>query len=135
MAGTDVYKDMSNVAFFAAMRPSGDEQAFVAKSLMIEEEAIIRWREYNALYQFVMRICLRKYESSEVANVYVFDEQQAEYLRDRFGGCLNFTHIKGVVEMKSNKGGRPKRANAMTPAERKAKWKEKQALKKPKAAA
>jgi hypothetical protein len=121
LAGTDIYKDMSNVAWFAAMRPGADEKAFVEKSLLIDEEAIIRWREYNAMYQFVMRICLRKFESSEIANIYVFDEKQAEYLRERFGGCVAFHHVKGVIATKANKGGRPKKpaGDALTPLQKK----------------
>jgi hypothetical protein len=107
LAGTDIFKDMSNVAFLAAMRPGGDETAFVARSLLIDKEHIIRWREYNVLFQFIMRICLRKFESSKVTNVYVFDEFQAEYLRDRFGGCVSYEQIKGFGEPASA-GGRPK---------------------------
>jgi hypothetical protein len=117
LAGTDIFKDMSNVAFLAAMRPGGDETEFVARSLLIDEEDIIRWREYNVLYQFIMRVCLRKFESSEVANVYVFDEFQAEYLRDRFGGCVSYEQIKGFSEP-AIAGGRPK-TGAKNSAERK----------------
>jgi hypothetical protein len=121
LAGTDIYKDMSNVAFFAAMRPGGEETDFVGRSLLITEEEIIRWREYNALYQFVMRICPRKYDSDEIANIYVFDEYQAEYLRERFGGCGEFTHIDGVCSFTQTKGGRPAKnpKGATSPAERK----------------
>jgi hypothetical protein len=126
-AGTDIYKDMSNVGFFAAMRPSGEETDFVSRSLLITEEEIIRWREYNALYQFVMRICLRKYDSDEIANVYVFDEYQAEYLRERFGGCVEYTHIDGVCSFKQNNGGRPtKGAVPMSATERKRAQRERQ---------
>lgn len=110
LAGTDVYKDMTNVAWFAAMRPGGDERAFVANALQITEEQQIRWREYNALFQFVMRGCLRKYDSDEICNVYVFDEHEAGYLRDRFGGCLEYTYVPGVVNTPLNPGGRPKMA-------------------------
>jgi hypothetical protein len=117
MAGTDIYKDMTNVAFFAAMRPSGDEVAFVQKSLLITEADIIRWREYNTLFQFVMRICQRKFKSAEVANVYVFDEWQAEYLRERFGGCLEYRQITNVfppVKISKGGGSKPKAVNGET---------------------
>jgi hypothetical protein len=114
LAGTDIYKDMTNVAFFAALRPGGDEVAFVRKSLLITEADVIRWREYNTLFQFVMRICLRKFKSGEVANVYVYDEWQAEYLRERFGGCLEYRQIANVfppVKISKGGGSKPKGAN------------------------
>jgi hypothetical protein len=114
LAGTDIYKDMTNVAFFAAMRPGGDEVAFVLKSLLITETDVIRWREYNTLFQFVMRICLWKFKSGEVANVYFYDEWQAEYLRERFGGCLEYRQIANVFRpVKISKGGgsKPKAEN------------------------
>ena len=122
LAGTDLYKTMTNVAFLAAMRPGRDEVALVRKSLLISEDEIIRWREYNTLYQFVMRICLRLFDSDQIANIYVFDEYQAEYLRERFGGCLDDTHIKDAIPTaKPSKGGRPKKpeGDAMSAAERK----------------
>ena len=122
LAGSDEYKTLSNVAFLAAMRPSGDERQFVERALLISEDEVIRWREYNTLYQFVMRINLRVYESWEIANVYVFDQWQAEYLRERFGGCLEMTHIKGVLGNGAGvkKGGRPAKNGArMSDAEQK----------------
>ena len=66
------------------MRPGKDEKSFIERSLLISEDEIIRWREYNTLYQFVMRICLRLFDRSDEANIYVFDEWQAEHLRGRF---------------------------------------------------
>ena len=39
------------------------------------------------MFQFVMRGNLRIFKSPEIGNVYVYDEYQAELLRDRFGGC------------------------------------------------
>ena len=128
LAGTDVYKMMTNVAFFAAMRPGRDEVTFVAKSLRISEEDTIRWREYNTLYQFVMRICLRLFDSDQVANVFVFDERQAEYLRERFGGCLDWTHVTDAIPaIRAKKGGRPPKppGEAMSATERKRKQREK----------
>ena len=112
-AGTDRYKSLTSVGFFAAMRPSTDEVSFVQKSLLIGQDEIINWREYNTLFQFVMRICLRLYDSDKIAKVFVYDEYQAEYLRERFGGCREFTHISGVLPaVKANKGGRPKKPDA-----------------------
>ena len=112
-AGTDIYKTLTNVAFFAAMRPGNDEVGFVQKSLLITQDEIIGWREHNAMFQFVMRGNLRIFESPEIGDVYVYDEYQAEYLRDRFGGCREFTHITGVIPVvKLDKGGRPMKSDA-----------------------
>ena len=110
---TDIYKTLTNVAFFAAMRPGNDEVGFVQKSLLITEDEIIGRREYNAMFQFVMRGNLRVLESAEIGDVYVYDEYQAEYLRDRCGGCREFTHIRDVVPVvKPHKGGRPMKNDA-----------------------
>ena len=75
-----------------------------------------------------MRIALRDYDRSDECNIYVYDEWQAEYLRDRFGGCKGYTHVKGVAEIKTKAGGRPITGKAKSAGER---MKEMRARRKP----
>ncbi|KQP59076.1 hypothetical protein ASF41_22985 [Methylobacterium sp. Leaf111] len=76
---------------------------------------LTEWREFNAMYQFVMRCILRDFSSAEPVVVYVFSRKQAEYLRSRLGGKIE--KVAGIVVDKpvrcTHEGG------AMTPAERK----------------
>ena len=75
---------------------------------------LTEWREFNAMYQFVMRGVLRDFSSAEPAVVYVFSRRQAEYLKDRLGGTVE--KVAGIVEDRpvrcTHEGG------AMTQAER-----------------
>ena len=76
---------------------------------------LTEWREFNAMYQFVMRCVLRDFSSAEPVVIYVFSRKQAEYLRVRLGGKIE--KVAGIVIDKpvrcTHEGG------AMTPAERK----------------
>jgi hypothetical protein len=107
--GLNVYRDLRNVVWLAAMRPGKDEIVFLEGAFPgIKEEDIIRWREYNSMYQFIMRIALRKYECADICNVYVWDYNQVAYLENRFGGSLEVIKHNEIKGIETNKGGRPK---------------------------
>jgi antirestriction protein len=108
--GLDKYKDVRTAVWLAAMRPSYDEVEFLKKSFYIHEEDIIEWREYNPMYQFIMRCALRDYDSESECHIVVWDQHQAEYLARRFNGALSCTKhsIPGLdIKKGTNKGGRP----------------------------
>lgn len=107
LQGINTYIERRSVAWMAAMRPNGQEIGFLREAVGLTENDIIRWREYNALYQFIMRICFREFKSAAEGHVYVFDYMQANYLKERFGGCLSMTHHNNVFGdiLKSNKRG------------------------------
>jgi len=87
------------------------------KVFSIDHPTQVRWREFNPLYQFVMRSALRDYESDANVNVYVFDRYQAEYLHERTGMPIFF--IPGVLVADSVRtGGRPRAEQPMSGTER-----------------
>jgi hypothetical protein len=106
--GLDKYKGLRKAVWMAAMRPSGLEVAFLSAVLGITEEEIIYWREYNSLYQYVMRIALRDYESGAQCHVYVWDLIQAKYLEGRFGGSLGLIKESGISGIETSDYNRRK---------------------------
>ncbi|MEI6987108.1 MAG: hypothetical protein WCK65_13365, partial [Rhodospirillaceae bacterium] len=87
------------------------------KVFLIDHATQVRWREYNPLYQFVMRSALRDYESDPNVSVYVFDRYQADYLHQRTG--MPIAHVQGVLAVDAvSKGGRPPVERPMTNTER-----------------
>ena len=87
------------------------------KVFSIDHATQVRWREYNPLYQFVMRSALRDYESDANVNVYVFDRHQAEYLHERTG--MPIAHVPGVLAVDAvSTGGRPPSERPLTGTER-----------------
>jgi hypothetical protein len=105
--------------WLAATKVSVQESERVKRASGMSGVALVRSREHNAMYQFVMRSSLRDYDSTGPVTVYAFSRTQAEYLHERLGGEMK--QITGVVtERTRKKGGRPKKeGGAMTPAERK----------------
>jgi hypothetical protein len=85
------------VAFLAAMKGSKFEIGQLKSICGMTAQQLADWREYNVLYQFVLRSNLRDFASADPVTVYVFSRRQAEYLRDRLGGAP-IRKIDGVVE-------------------------------------
>ena len=54
----------------------------------MSNQQLTDWREYNALYQFVMRSNLRDIDSAAPVTIYVFSRKQADYLQRRLGGTV-----------------------------------------------
>ena len=121
--GRNDLQHYKRVAWLAAMKASKFEIGTLRAICGMTAQELVDWREFNAMYQFVMRCILRDFDSDEPAVIYVFSRQQAEYLHRRLGGVME--KIDGVVL------DRPARCydaeGAMTPAERKkvAYWRDK----------
>ena len=62
------------------MKASKFEIASLKNVCGMTNQDLTDWREYNAMYQFVMRSILRDYVSSVQVTVYVFSRKQADYL-------------------------------------------------------
>jgi hypothetical protein len=85
------------VAFLAAMKGSIFEIGQLKSICGMTAQQLADWREYNVLYQFVLRSNLPDFASADPVAVYVFSRRQAEYLRERLGGAP-IRKIDGVVE-------------------------------------
>ena len=83
------------VAWLAAMKASQFEIGTLREVCGMTAQELIDWREFNAMYQFVMRCVLRDFSSAEPVVIYVFSKRQAEYLHGRLGGRVE--HVPGVV--------------------------------------
>ncbi|MGL6384995.1 hypothetical protein ACSZM4_02550 [Aeromonas caviae] len=62
------------------MKPNPSEAACLEHAFGISGAQIVQARELETLHQFVMRGCIRKYDSTEIQTVYVFSEEQAKSL-------------------------------------------------------
>ncbi len=102
--------------WLAAMNPNdGQAQQYKDYAGMTKED-IVKDRELNAIYQFVMRTNLRDWESNVFVNLYVWSQDQAEYLKERLG--CEIEKIDNVIDETTKKVGRPKMANSLTSSQR-----------------
>jgi hypothetical protein len=93
--GRNDLQHYERVAWLAAMKASKFEIASLKNVCGMNNQDLTDWREYNALYQFVMRTILRDYNSAVPITVYVFSRKQADYLQSRLGGTVQ--RVSGVV--------------------------------------
>lgn len=112
--GRNDLQHYKRVAWLAAMKASQFEVGSLREVCGMTAAELTDWREFNAMYQFVMRGVLRDFSSAEPAVVYVFSRRQAEYLKRRLGSTIE--EVPSVIE------DRPIRCThedgAMTDAER-----------------
>lgn len=112
--GRNDLQHYKRVAWLTAMKPSQFEVGSLREVCGMTAAELTQWREFNAMYQFVMRGVLRDFSSAEQAVVYVFSRRQAEYLKERLGGTVE--KVPGIIEDRpircTHEGG------AMTEAER-----------------
>ena len=115
--GLNQYQHHTMCVWLGALKLSGQDQEVMKTVFDIDIATQIRWREFNPLYQFVMRTSLRDYNSNSYVKVYVFDRHQAEYLNERT--VMPICYVPGVLAFDGvAKGGRPKAVRAMTSTER-----------------
>ena len=115
--GINTLQHHTMCVWLGSMKLSGQERTIMEKVFSIDHATQVRWREYNPLYQFVMRSALRDYESDANVNVYVFDRHQAEYLHERTG--MPIAHVPGVLAVDAvSTGGRPPSERPLTGTER-----------------
>jgi hypothetical protein len=88
------------------MQPPQEESERVKVVCGFSRAELLRWREFNAMYQFVMRTALCDFGNREPVTVYVFNREQAEYLQSRLGGTIEHLDV-GIVDRKATvKNGR-----------------------------
>lgn len=78
--GLNEYQDHDTCVWLASMKPIPSEAACLEHAFDITGAQIVQARELETLHQFVMRGCIRKFDSSEIQTVYVFSEEQAKSL-------------------------------------------------------
>ena len=93
--GRNDLQHYKRVAWLAAMKASKFEIASLRAVCGMTNQELTDWREYNALYQFVMRSILRDFGSAEPVTIYVFSKLQAEYLQRRLGGSIQ--KVPGII--------------------------------------
>lgn len=86
--GRNDLQHYQRVAWLAAMKASKFEIGSLKSVCGMSSQALTDWREYNALYQFVMRSILRDFDSAAPVTIYVFSRKQADYLQRRLGGTV-----------------------------------------------
>ena len=107
--GINTLQHHTMCVWLGALKLSGQDQEIMKTIFDIYVDMQIRWREYNPLYQFVMRTALRNYDSDSFVKIYVFDRYQAEYLQERTGMPIEL--IPNVIAFDGmKKGGRPKKS-------------------------
>lgn len=110
--GRNDLQHYTDCAWLVAMRLSSTEATMISKIILLSHESQLGWREYNPLYQFCMRGCLRDYDSPSKANIYVVDKWQAEYLQSRLG--CQIVKIDNIIPDELNRGGRPDKISKKT---------------------
>lgn len=75
--GLNKYQNYNTCVWLACMQPNPGERKCYEYVFGISREQILQAREFETLHQFIMRGCIRKYDSSDIQTVYVFDEEQA----------------------------------------------------------
>ncbi len=93
--GRNDLQHYKRVAWFVAMKASKFEIATLKQVCGLSAQELTEWREYNAMYQFVMRCALRDFASAAPVVIYVFSRSQAQYLHDRLGGRIE--KVPGIV--------------------------------------
>ncbi|MFR9702210.1 hypothetical protein ACL00O_06885 [Aeromonas sanarellii] len=78
--GLNEFQDHDTCVWLASMKPNPSEAACLEHAFGISGAQIVQARELETLHQFVMRGCIRKYDSTEIQTVYVFSEEQAKSL-------------------------------------------------------
>ena len=104
--GHNKLKDKTVGIFMAAMKGKPQEYAMIRDVFGVTKDEFDRAREYEALYQFVMRSNLRVYDSDKKVDMYVFSKAQAEFLHKITGAPIAKQDV-GLNDS-INKGGRPK---------------------------
>ncbi|WP_349918180.1 hypothetical protein [Aeromonas veronii] len=113
--GLNEYQDYSACVWLASMHPDDSEIKSLEYLFGITREQVLQAREYEMLHQFIMRGCVRKYDSADTQVIYVFDERQAKSL------VANPEYIDIGIDddVVVKKNGRPPKANALDANRRK----------------
>jgi len=121
-AGTNRHMGVSHAAAIYSAKPSANLRSLLS-ALGIDTEAWTRSVEFETILQFVTRTSVRAPNNGTPVELWVFDREQAAYLKDYFDGLPHTTATTTRVPLAlglapKSKGGRP--AKVMTPEEREA---------------
>jgi hypothetical protein len=81
------------VAWLAAMKPSKFEARAIREVSGMTADELVEWREFNVMYQFMLRCELRDFDLGTEIHLYVFSQRQAEYLHRRVAAPCTTTPI------------------------------------------
>lgn len=118
-AGTNQYMGVNSAVAIYSAKPSSNMRSFLS-SLSIDAQAWTSSVEYEVILQFMTRTSVRATDDDRPVDLWVFDRDQAKYLKDYFDGL---PHTQATMEcvstsinlQPSSKGGR--RKTVRTPEE------------------
>lgn len=110
-AGTNRFTDLSHAAIIYAAKPSPNLCSLL-KALGIDPDNWTRSIEHETILQFVTRTSVRDPGNATSVHLYVFDREQAEYLKEYFYGLPHVSAYVTRVPLTlaipdKSKGGRP----------------------------
>jgi hypothetical protein len=110
-AGTNQHMSVSYAAMIFSAKPSANMRSLLS-ALGIENEAWTRSVEFETILQFMTRTSVRDPVNSTPVELWVFDREQAAYLRDYFNdlGHVAVKMCRASLELDlspASKGGRP----------------------------
>ncbi|RQM69747.1 hypothetical protein [Aeromonas hydrophila] len=100
--GINSLQSFNTCVWLAALRPSDTEIKQYELMFNISGAELLEAREHETLWQFVLRGCVRNFNSDEVQKVFVFSKEQAESL-----GTANIHKIDIGIGVIRGKAGRP----------------------------
>jgi hypothetical protein len=118
-AGTNRHMRVSHAAAIYSAKPSTNLRSLL-RALEINPDAWTRSVEFETILQFMTRTSVRDPANSTPVELWVFDRDQAEYLKEYFDTLLHTTATMNYVPLAftlapQSKGGRP--ATQRTPDE------------------
>jgi hypothetical protein len=135
-AGTNAYRDLTSCAFIYSNKAQTADAA-ILEVFGLTKDQIARARETEDMCQFVMRGAIRNPDFTGRFEIYVYDLNQAEEVRDFLlgGGIEDVTLLRieeaGIMDFERPKAGRkPVPVDARTEAERAAERRKKDAARK-----
>lgn len=126
-AGTNQHMGANSAAAMYSAKPTANMRSFLS-SLGIDEKAWTRSTEFEAILQFVTRTSVRAEKDGTPVDFWVFDREQAQYLKEYFDALSHTTAtmnwVPTAIDLPAkSKGGRPRVAR--TPEEQDA-WRKEQ---------
>lgn len=126
-AGTNLYQGISDAAMIYSAKPCPNLRGLLL-ALGIDSKVWTRSIEFEAILQFMTRTSVRDPSNATPVQLWVFDCDQAAYLKDYFDGLshvtANVAHVALQIDIPAKKaGGRPRITR--TPEEHAA-WREEQ---------
>lgn len=123
--GYNQYQDRHVIAVLPALNPPPHEFGYLGR-LGITAEDVRGWIYQQWVYQAMNRTSLRDRNATEPVTVVVADRDTAEKIAEVYPGCtVAGLGIPLKAEPEQNRGGRPRKVQALTGAERERRRREK----------